>query len=72
MALWVPAGIKIAGRLTGDADLAMNAERVIERVSAKLAVTEARVVSDPLDVSGRFDLDIGGCWKRTDSTDGRP
>jgi len=60
MALWVPAGIKIAGRLTGDADLAMNAERVIERVSAKLAVTEARVVSDPLDVSGRFDLDIGG------------
>ena len=59
MAPWVPAGTKIAGRLTGDADLAMNADRVIERVSAKLAVAEARVVSDPLDVSGRFDLDIG-------------
>ena len=59
MAPWVPAGTKIAGRLTGDADLAMNAERVIERVSAKLAVAEARVVSDPLEVSGRLDLDIG-------------
>ena len=57
-AFWLPAGTKIAGRLTGDADLAMNAERVIERISVKLAVAEARVVSDPLEVSGRLDLDI--------------
>lgn len=59
MAPWVPAGTNVAGRLTGDAYLAMNAEGVIERVSAKLAVAEARVVSAPLDVSGRLDLDIG-------------
>ena len=55
---WVPGGSKIAGRLTGDVDLVMSADSVIESVSAKLAVAEARVVSDLLDVSGRLDFDI--------------
>ncbi|MEM9177825.1 MAG: AsmA-like C-terminal region-containing protein, partial [Myxococcota bacterium] len=31
----------------------------IERVSTRLALAEARVVRDPLDVTGRFDLTIG-------------
>jgi hypothetical protein len=58
LAPWVPEGTRLAGRLTGDADLAMGADRVVKRAKARLAVAEARVVSDPLDVSGRFDLKV--------------
>lgn len=59
LAPWVPEGTSIAGRLTGDADLARTAEGQIERIAAKLALDGARVVRDPIDVAGRFDLTAG-------------
>jgi len=56
IAPWVPPGTRIEGRLTGDADLGITAERSIERISVNLALAEARVARDPVDVAGRFDL----------------
>lgn len=59
IAPWVPQGTTIAGRITGDADVRLTASRKVERLAAKLRIESARLVSDPIDVSGRFDLDAG-------------
>ena len=58
VAPWVPAGTRVEGMLTGDADVRVTSERRIERLKAKLRVASARVVSDPVDASGEFDLDV--------------
>ncbi len=58
-ASWVPDGTQIEGKLTGDADIRISSERRVERIAARLVVDSARLVSDPVDISGRFDLDIG-------------
>ena len=59
IAPWVPEGTTIAGRITGDADVRLTASRKVERLAATLRIASARLVSDPLDVSGRFDLEAG-------------
>ncbi|MCR9095980.1 MAG: DUF748 domain-containing protein [bacterium] len=59
LAPWIPEGTKVEGRLTGDADLARTAGGRIERIAVKLALADARVVRDPVDVAGRFDLTAG-------------
>jgi len=59
LAPWIPEGTAVAGRLTGDVDLARTAEGRIERIAAKIALSDGRVVRDPVDVAGRFDLTAG-------------
>ncbi len=59
LAPWIPEGTTVAGRLSGDADLARTAAGRIERVAAKLALDDARVVRAPVDVAGRFVLTAG-------------
>ncbi len=59
LAPWVPEGTRIAGRLTGDVDLARTAAGRIERIATRLALAGARIVRDPVDVAGRFDLTLG-------------
>lgn len=58
-AAWVPEGTRVEGKLTGDADVRVTTEKKIERLAAKLKINAARLVSDPVDVSGTFDLDVG-------------
>lgn len=57
IAAWVPEGTKLDGTLSGDADVRMTAARDIERLATKLRVEAMHLVSLPVDVSGRFDLD---------------
>ena len=59
LAPWVPKGTRVAGRLTGDVDLARTAGGQIERIATRLALAGARIVRDPVDVAGRFDLTLG-------------
>ncbi|MBB84264.1 MAG: hypothetical protein CL931_10690 [Deltaproteobacteria bacterium] len=59
LAPWVPKGTRIAGRLTGDVDLARTAGGQIERIATRLTLAGARIVRDPVDVAGRFDLTLG-------------
>lgn len=54
----LPPDFALGGRLSGDADVALDAERNFERLNAKLVLADARVVSDPVDLAGRFDLDV--------------
>jgi len=58
VAPWVPEGVQLDGRLTGDADLRMTADRVIERLKTQIAIASARLMSGPIDVAGKFDLDL--------------
>lgn len=59
IAPWVPEGTTVAGRLSGDAAVRMDAHRRIEAIRASLALRGARVVRDPVDAAGRFDLKVG-------------
>ncbi len=59
VAAWMPEGTRVEGTLTGDADIRVTPERKIERLAAKLRIDSARFVSDPVDVAGAFDLELG-------------
>lgn len=58
LAPWLPEGTQLTGRLTGDADLALSADREVERAKTTLRIADARVESDPIEAAGRFDVDV--------------
>jgi hypothetical protein len=53
---FMPEGTKVSGQVTGKADLRVTAERQVERLDTKLQIASARVVSDPVDLSGKLEL----------------
>lgn len=53
----LPAQAQIEGRLTGDLELDVTAEREIERVASRLRLTGARVRRGDVDLSGDLAID---------------
>lgn len=57
VAPWLPDQTQLGGILSGDLDLGLAADRTVERLKTRLAISNAKLVADPVDLGGRFDLD---------------